>query len=275
QSHTFYRVAANANATAGTYTTAADLAATIQASNVHTLGVVSAAVNGTKVDLTTPANGSITVTGAMGAALGFATTAYSNNFNSTLNALTGNFTVQVGSNAAHTITFGSGAGQVNTRSALNAALAAFTDITGSVNSSGKVNLAPTSSDNVTVGGTPANLSALGLTAGTTTPAATVVTPNSTRDNLQTQFNDLLTQIDQLAKDSSYNGVNLLYGDNLKVTFNENGSSSMTINGVKFDSTGLGLSAVSGTGFQDNAAINTTLGTIHTTLPPLPAQGSKF
>ena len=47
-------------------------------------------------------------------------------------------------------------------------------------------------------------------------------------NLQNQYNALLTQIDQLAGDSSYNGVNLLNGDNLKVTFNETGTSSLTI-----------------------------------------------
>ena len=33
---------------------------------------------------------------------------------------------------------------------------------------------------------------------------------------------MLTQIDTLAKDSSYNGINLLNGDDLKVVFNENG-----------------------------------------------------
>ena len=57
-------------------------------------------------------------------------------------------------------------------------------------------------------------------------------PPPTRTNLQSQYNALLTQIDQLSHDSSYNGVNLLAGDNLKVTFNETGSSSLTINGVK-------------------------------------------
>ena len=39
---------------------------------------------------------------------------------------------------------------------------------------------------------------------------------------------MLTQIDQLAGDSSYNGVNLLTGDNLQVNFNETGTSSLTI-----------------------------------------------
>jgi flagellin-like hook-associated protein FlgL len=148
-------------------------------------------------------------------------------------------------------------------------------VTGSVNSSGYVNLAPTSSDDIAIGGKAANLTALGLSSGITTPTGTVVTPNTTRSNLQTTFNDLLTQIDQLAKDSSYNGVNLLYGDNLKVTFNENGSSSLTIEGVKFDSTGLGMTAISGTGFQDNHVVNGTLMTLDGVLSTLRTQGSKF
>jgi flagellin len=274
-SHTFYRVAANANVTNGTYTSSTDLFNAIQASNIHTSGVITAADNSGKVDLTTPLDGSITVGGAMGQALGFATTAYKNNYNTTLAGLTGDLTVQVGSNTVHTITFGTGTGQVASRTSLNAALAAFTDITGSVDATGHINFAPTSSDPVTIGGKAANLTALGLASGSVTPTGTVVTANTTRSNLQTQFNDLLTQIDQLAKDASYNGVNLMYGDNLKVTFNENGSSTLSISGVKFDSTGLGLSSVSGTGFQDNKVINDTLGKIDTALTSLRTQGSKF
>jgi len=40
---------------------------------------------------------------------------------------------------------------------------------------------------------------------------------------------------------------LLNGDDLKVVFNENGTSSLTIAGVTFNATGLGLTAISGTG----------------------------
>ncbi|CAA2161255.1 Flagellin [Methylobacterium brachiatum] len=46
-------------------------------------------------------------------------------------------------------------------------------------------------------------------------------PNTkVRDNLKTQYLDLAKQIDTLAKDSGYNGVNLLNGEELKVVFNE-------------------------------------------------------
>ena len=47
--------------------------------------------------------------------------------------------------------------------------------------------------------------------------------SSVRQSLLTQFNSLLTQIDQASADSGYNGINLLNGDTLKLTFNENGT----------------------------------------------------
>ena len=134
---------------------------------------------------------------------------------------------------------------------------------------------PQSTDNVTIGGTPATVTALGLSPGVNTPTATVVTPNATRANLQTQYNALLTQIDQLAADASYNGINLLNGDNLKVVFNESSSSSLTIQGVKFNAAGLGLTSISGNGFQDNHNVDTTLDTVQNALVALRSQASAF
>ena len=73
-------------------------------------------------------------------------------------------------------------------------------------------------------------------------ASTAVTGTSaTRDTLQSNYNSLLTQIDQLAGDASYNGVNLLNGNNLTVNFNETATSTLTISGVTFNHSGLGLS----------------------------------
>ena len=56
------------------------------------------------------------------------------------------------------------------------------------------------------------------------PSTAVTGTSSTRNTLQSNYNSLLTQIDQLAGDTSYNGVNLLNGNNLQVIFNENGTS---------------------------------------------------
>jgi flagellin-like hook-associated protein FlgL len=63
-----------------------------------------------------------------------------------------------------------------------------------------------------------------------------------RAGLATQFDAILTQIDKLAGDSSFNGINLLDSTNstdLTVTLNESGSSSVTISAVDF-TTGGGL-----------------------------------
>jgi flagellin-like hook-associated protein FlgL len=54
-----------------------------------------------------------------------------------------------------------------------------------------------------------------------------------RATLSSQFDDLLTQIGQLAGDSGFNGINLLGGDSLTVTLNEDASSSTTVTGVNY------------------------------------------
>jgi flagellin-like hook-associated protein FlgL len=61
-----------------------------------------------------------------------------------------------------------------------------------------------------------------------------------RSNLASQFGEILTQIDQLAGDSGFNGINLLdsgSSSNLTVTLNETGSSSVTVAAVDFSSGG--------------------------------------
>src|SRR5262249_35789860 len=88
-------------------------------------------------------------------------------------------------------------------------------------------------------------------------------------------NNVLDQINALAQDSSYNGINLLNGDDLKVTFNETGSSSLTIQGVTFNLTNLGLNKLNGTQFQDNTQIDSVISAADTGLATLRTQASKF
>ncbi len=57
--------------------------------------------------------------------------------------------------------------------------------------------------------------------------------NVTRSNIAAQFSELRRQIDQLAKDAGFNGVNLLNADTLQAMFNERQTSSLTITGVRF------------------------------------------
>jgi flagellin-like hook-associated protein FlgL len=99
--------------------------------------------------------------------------------------------------------------------------------------------------------------------------------SSTRTTLQSNYNALLTQIDQLAGDSSYNGVNLLNGNNLTVNFNETGTSSLTITGVNFNHTGLGLTTIASGGFQSDTTITSAETAINAAISTARAQTETF
>jgi flagellin len=115
------------------------------------------------------------------------------------------------------------------------------------------------------------------TAGTlvTAPIADAVSQTA-RSSLVAQYNQIIQQITTTAQDSSFNGVNLLNGDTLKLVFNETGKSTSTIAGVTFDPNGLGLkSLVNGTDFIDNAATNSVLTALNTASTTLRSQASAF
>ncbi|KRE00237.1 hypothetical protein ASE63_09140 [Bosea sp. Root381] len=68
--------------------------------------------------------------------------------------------------------------------------------------------------------------------------------SATRSNLIQQFNDLRKQIDELAKDASFNGINLLAGDQLTIAFNEKTGANRTkldIQGTNLTADNLGIS----------------------------------
>ncbi len=128
----------------------------------------------------------------------------------------------------------------------------------------------------TVAGSATSL-ALGLTANSTTNNVAIGS-SSTRTTLQSNFNTLLTQINQLASDSGYNGVNLLSGDSLTINFNATGTSALTIAGVTFNSAGLGLSAVAGSGatsFQSDTQLSSLVSSINTALSSVQSQAETF
>lgn len=60
------------------------------------------------------------------------------------------------------------------------------------------------------------------------------------DQLATDYNEVRTQIDTLVQDANFRGVNLLNGDDLTTFFNEDRSSSLTIEGAVFTAQGLGM-----------------------------------
>ncbi len=158
---------------------------------------------------------------------------------------------------ATTVTLGASESLDQLNSALTTAGAG---VTASLDSSNKL-VFTANNDNasstvgaVTVGSTPGSTTFAAATA----PVADA-NSQATRANLVAQYNNVLAQITTTAQDSSFNGVNLLNGDTLKLTFNETGKSTLSITGVTFNIAGLGLSNLtSGTDFLDNTSANKAL-----------------
>jgi hypothetical protein len=234
-----------------------------------------------------------------GAATGQTTVASATNLNQ--GALTGSvFTFTNSAGTAATITVGATAVAYNATAKtatvkslddLNQALSlAGVNLTASLSGTDKLTFTSTNdgaSQIITGSATAAtavaantiNISAnaAGGGAGGTVVAAVADTVSQTaRSSLVAQYNQIIQQITTTAQDASFNGVNLLNGDTLKLVFNETGKSTSTITGVTFDPNGLGLkSLVNGTDFIDNAATNSVLTALNTASTTLRSQASAF
>jgi flagellin len=208
----------------------------------------------------------------------------------TLNSKTFIFTPATG--AATTITVSStvAAGNVNSIDAFNTALsAAGLGLTASLASDGSITLTSTN-DNASQSLTTGAVAAPNNIAISGTDTATLVTPaggvagkpladaasQTIRANLVSQYNNIIQQITTTSQDASFNGINLLNGDDLKLTFNETGKSTLTIKGVTFDAAGLGLAALAaGTDFLDSASANATIAKISSASNALRTEASTL
>jgi len=79
-----------------------------------------------------------------------------------------------------------------------------------------------------------------------------------RVSLAAQFDELMTQVDNLASDAGYKGTNFLDSGSLTVDFNEGGTSALTITGFDASSSGLSIAAAAGNWATDanvNAAVS--------------------
>lgn len=91
-----------------------------------------------------------------------------------------------------------------------------------------------------------------------------------------EFDDLMTQIESVASDSGYNGKNLLGGDDVTVTYNEDASSTSTITAVDYtDTTGDLAIADATNAWADDAAITASLDDVNAALTTLRSQSSTF
>ena len=182
-----------------------------------------------------------------------------------------------GGGVATDIVFGVAPGRISSLNQLNDALAANNLQATFV--SGKLTITTTNeAASATIGAITG--SAVGASqafaTGTTAPAPVVdASAKLTRDNLVIQYNNIINQITTTSQDASFNGINLLGGDTLKLTFNETGKSTLNIQGVNFNPAGLGLDILSTGAFKDNAAINDIVTALSGASSTLRSQASAF
>ena len=101
--------------------------------------------------------------------------------------------------------------------------------------------------------------------------AKVTGDTNERSTLAVQFNELLSQINSIANDSTFNGMNLLKAspDNLQVAFNEDNTSNLTITGLDATTATSGINlAVAANNFGLTANIDTALTAIGSALTTL-------
>jgi flagellin len=145
-----------------------------------------------------------------------------------------------------------GAGQVITGTAAPAAPAALDAINISANAAG------------------------GGAGGAVVAAVPDPSSQTARATLVTQYNQIITQLTTTAQDASFNGINLLDGNSLKMIFDETGKSTLTIAGVTFNPAGLGLASLApGTDFVDNVLTGKVLTALNNASLTLRTQASAF
>jgi len=157
------------------------------------------------------------------------------------------------------------------------AINADTNLSGKVkatNDGGKLNIQNLSTEDLSIIGATSTT----INGGTGSGNTTSISGNAVRKNLITQFNDLRSQLDKLADDASFNGINLLRGDTLKLVFNETATSSISIasqnqNGI--NSSVLGIGAADATEFSSNSALDARQSLLHDALTQLRSQSSAF
>ena len=145
------------------------------------------------------------------------------------------------------------------------------------NDNGKLRIQNLSTEDLTVSGTTEGGKATGVGSDVSS-----IGGNDVRKNLVQQFNDLRDQLDKFADDASFNGINLLRGDKLKLTFNETGTSTIEIQAKTADgspasvnNSALGIDTVGVADFDSDAKIDAKLDVLKSSLDSLRSQASTF
>jgi len=159
--------------------------------------------------------------------------------------------------------------QINNNAALNTKVRASND-------NGKLRIENLSTTDLTVTGVGTDGEIDGLTT------SSGVGGNDVRKNLVKQFNELRDQLDKFADDASFNGINLLRGDKLKLTFNETGTSTIEIQAkdeggvpTSINNTALGIDEVFTADFDSDITLDAKLDDLADVMGKLRSHASSF
>jgi len=201
----------------------------------------------------------------------------------TFKTSTGTLAVTIGS----PYTTGAGTATVNTLDQLNSVLSANgVEVAATLSATAADTLTFTStndaaSQTITKTGTaPAgegvDITATGATPGAVTAAVPDPISQASRNTFVAQYNVIIQQITTTAQDASFNGVNLLSGDSLKLVFDESGKSFLNISGVTFDANGLGLASLTaGTDFLDGVSAQNVINKLNAASSTLRTEASSL
>jgi flagellin len=140
------------------------------------------------------------------------------------------------------------------------------------NDDGKLRIENQSTQELNVNG----VNSTGTITGTNNDAK--IEGNTVRADLSKQFNELRDQLDKLSDDASFNGINLLRGDKLTITFNETGTSSIDIqtkgekqvNAANFE-----IFDIEAADLDSDTNIDSLLGDLKSALNSVRSQSSAF
>ncbi|HEY4199846.1 MAG TPA: flagellin [Devosiaceae bacterium] len=145
------------------------------------------------------------------------------------------------------------------------------------NDNGKLRIQNLSTQDLDIDGADST----GKVDGTST-GANSIGGNKIRSDFADQFNDLRDQLDKLSDDASFNGINLLRGDKLTITFNETGTSSIDIQAkdkagaaTSISSLNLGIDSLDAADLDSDDNIDKLLSGLSSALNTIRSQSSSF
>ena len=181
-------------------------------------------------------------------------------------SITNTFILAVNGAGTTTITFSV---TNNVQSILDQITATDTSITATYNTTtDKIEIAGEAGTELTISATSANF---GIAAGTTVFGSTG--SGSSVTDLEADFEKVMTEMNKIYQDAGYKGVNLINGNDLTVTTNEN-STTQVISSTTLNVTGIGFSGAT-VSWSTASNIDTSITEAGTALSNLRTTSSGF